>query len=508
MNPETLTTTSTNHLPVSNGVPMCPEPASAIVPSGGGSEAPSVEASIPLSVAGNESVPGHLLLDELARVLNRFLVLPKWAAETIALWILHTYAFELRDVTTYLGIESPEKRCGKTTLLGVLGKLVNRPVAAANISSPAFFRVIEEMRPTLLIDEADTFLNGNDELRGILNAGYRRDTAFVMRVANQSPSSPAEKAEKAEKPKSANVPTTTTPQPTIAASEGGSEGGLRLAIAPSDGGSSNNSPGYLEPATINSPTINSPTINSPTRLATFSCWCPKVLAKIGCLPDTLADRCIVVRMHRKIASEERERLRGLDTTDLRRQCLLFVADHGKAIAATQPSLPPALNDRAADIWEPLFVLADLAGGAWPQTARSAAVALTAAAQDTNPIGSLLMDICVSFGFSDTDRLFTRTLLAFLRQFPDRPWADLRKGKEITPLWLAAKLAPYEIRPRTLWLDGTQAKGYLKDDFEEVFRRYIPHSEFEAIKEQYQRPKPEPNPTPTAEAAPSPSQNQA
>ena len=90
----------------------------------------------------------------------------------------------IRDVTAYLGIESPEKRCGKTTLLAVLGELVNRPVAAANISSPAFFRVIEESQPTLLIDEADTFLSGNDELRGILNSGYTRNTAYVVRVGD------------------------------------------------------------------------------------------------------------------------------------------------------------------------------------------------------------------------------------------------------------------------------------------------------------------------------------
>src|SRR5436190_20291913 len=127
-------------------------------------------------------VPGHLLLDELESILNRYVVLPAFAPETLALWVLHTYAFELRDVSTYLGIESPEKRCGKTTLLGVLNRLPNRPVPAANISSSAFFRVIEEMRPTLLIDEADTFLRGNDELRGILNAGYTRDTAYVVRV--------------------------------------------------------------------------------------------------------------------------------------------------------------------------------------------------------------------------------------------------------------------------------------------------------------------------------------
>ena len=72
-------------------------------------------------------------MDELEKVLGRFVVLPEWAAETLALWILHTYAFPLRDVSTYLGLESPEKRCGKTTLLTVLSELVNRPVVAANI---------------------------------------------------------------------------------------------------------------------------------------------------------------------------------------------------------------------------------------------------------------------------------------------------------------------------------------------------------------------------------------
>src|ERR1043166_5873293 len=64
-----------------------------------------------------EPVNGKDLLDELSLVLRRFVLLPRRAEEILALWVLHTYAFELRDVTTYLGIESPEKRCGKTTLL-------------------------------------------------------------------------------------------------------------------------------------------------------------------------------------------------------------------------------------------------------------------------------------------------------------------------------------------------------------------------------------------------------
>src|SRR5437879_4662339 len=89
-----------------------------------------------------EAVDGRVLLDGLVEVLRCFVVLPKWGAETLALWILHTYAFQLRNVSTYIGIESPEKQCGKTTLLTVLSHLVSRPEIAANISPPAFFRVI------------------------------------------------------------------------------------------------------------------------------------------------------------------------------------------------------------------------------------------------------------------------------------------------------------------------------------------------------------------------------
>src|SRR5437764_353452 len=63
------------------------------------------------------------------------------------------------------------------------------------------------------------------------------------------------------------------------------------------------------------------------RLARFSCWCPKVIATIKHLPETLADRCIVIGMQRKTASEKCERLRSLDGTELRRKCARFVKDH-------------------------------------------------------------------------------------------------------------------------------------------------------------------------------------
>ena len=372
-----------------------------------------------------EPVEGVALLEELRKTLKRFVVLPAWAAETLALWTLHTYAFQLRNVTTYVGIASPEKRCGKTTLLTVLSEMVNRPVVAANISSPAFFRVIEETRPTLLIDEADTFLQGNDELRGILNSGYSRKTACVLRVNNQ-----VSKMERRN--------------------------------------------GDEEP-------------NRESQLVRFSCWCPKVMAAIGRLPDTLADRCIVITMQRKAVDEESERLRNLEATELRRKCARFVMDHAPAISGARAEIPSSLNDRAADIWEPLLVLADLAGGEWPALARQAAVNLTLTGQENNPIGMLLLDILLIFSSGDRDRIFSRTLVESLNRFENRPWAEMRNGKEITELWLAQQLHPYGIRPKTIWIGDRAAKGYLQEDFKEVFPRYIPLSEVQALMKDSQPP---------------------
>src|SRR4029077_19305720 len=77
------------------------------------------------------------------------------------------------------------------------------------------------------------------------------------------------------------------------------------------------------------------------QLARFSCWCPKVMAKIGRFPDTLADRCIVIRMQRKTSKEECDRSKQLDPLPLRRQCARFVLDHSSQIAAARPEIPPS-----------------------------------------------------------------------------------------------------------------------------------------------------------------------
>jgi hypothetical protein len=191
-------------------------------------------------------------------------------------------------------------------------------------------------------------------------------------------------------------------------------------------------------------------------------------------------------MQRKTSSEQCQRLRELDTLSLRRQCARFVLDHADAIANACPHIPGDLNDRAADIWEPLLALADLAGEHWPDLARLAAVELAASSQQSNPISSLLLDIRVAFLTSRSERIFSHILTQKLNSLSDRPWSHLTRGRPgcrsggVTEVWLAQQLRPYGIRPTTLRISGLRAKGYEKEDFRQIFGRYIPKSDVQAL----------------------------
>jgi hypothetical protein len=130
------------------------------------------------------AVNGPDLLDAMCRAIRSYVVAPEGSAEVMALWALHTHAFNCFNISPRLAVTSPEKGCGKTTALDVLRELVARPLPTSNASVAAVFRIVEMAEPTLLIDEADTFLKENDELRGILNTGHRKGGQVTRTVGD------------------------------------------------------------------------------------------------------------------------------------------------------------------------------------------------------------------------------------------------------------------------------------------------------------------------------------
>lgn len=128
-----------------------------------------------------EPVDGAALLTDIAAAIGRFVIADKETIDAAALWSVFTWLLDEVQVAPIANITAPEKRCGKTILLSVLGKLAYRPMQVADIATAALFRSIELWSPALLIDEVDAFLNDNEEARGIINAGFTRDSAFVIR---------------------------------------------------------------------------------------------------------------------------------------------------------------------------------------------------------------------------------------------------------------------------------------------------------------------------------------
>jgi putative DNA primase/helicase len=134
-----------------------------------------------------EPVDGAALLNNLRRVFRRYVVLPKGADIALPLWVLHAWTMDAGDISPLMVLVSPTKRCGKTSVLIVLYFLTPRSELSSNITAPALFRYIEEVRPTLLIDEADSFVKDNEELRGNLNSGHTKAAANVIRNVDHKP---------------------------------------------------------------------------------------------------------------------------------------------------------------------------------------------------------------------------------------------------------------------------------------------------------------------------------
>ena len=213
----------------------------------------------------------------------------------------------------------------------------------------------------------------------------------------------------------------------------------------------------------------------------FSTFCPKAFAGLERLPDTLANRSIPIRLRRKRNDEKVERFRRRnvvpEANELRARAAASVSLHLDALRDARPELPDQLGDRAADVWEPLLAIADLAGGDWPDQARAAALALSASADpDEDVLGlKLLADVRAAYVRGSTDRLATRELIRELSDDDEGPWTDYRgKNRRISPAELAALLHPFRIRSRTIWLaDGDTPKGFLREQFEDAWARYLP-----------------------------------
>ncbi|MGD1118350.1 MAG: DUF3631 domain-containing protein [Dehalococcoidales bacterium] len=204
--------------------------------------------------------------------------------------------------------------------------------------------------------------------------------------------------------------------------------------------------------------------------ADLSTFCPKAIAGIGKLPDTVADRSIPIILKRRTSVEAVDRFRRRKAEKiaqpLRKRMEQWANITIEKLKDCEPSIPNELDDRAADCWEPLLAIADMAGGEWPQKARSAAKnIMNGEAREDNSRGIRLLNN-IKPVFSGV-QMSSKALVAALVKMEDAPWADLDARQ------LARFLKPYGIRPSNLRIGNAILKGYQKIDFADAFTRYIP-----------------------------------
>ena len=205
----------------------------------------------------------------------------------------------------------------------------------------------------------------------------------------------------------------------------------------------------------------------------FASFAMAAIAGIGALPDTITDRAVNIRMRRRNPATEKVtpyRI-GRDGPPLRTlgsRLHRWLRAHLAALRAAEPAMP--VEDRAADTWESLIAVADLAGADWPERARRACTTLTndAAANDTDNSTALRLLTDLRTVFADTPKLHTATVLNRLRAIQDSPWGDLTAHE------LGKQLREYGARSKTVRETGTgpALKGYDRADLTDAFDRYL------------------------------------
>ena len=222
----------------------------------------------------------------------------------------------------------------------------------------------------------------------------------------------------------------------------------------------------------------------------FDAYAPTVLCGLGRLPGTLPSRSIKIPLERASKDEKPKRFDSRHVqheVELCRKLARWVADNRVALAACDPVLPEGAFNRVADNWRPLFAIAEVAGGEWPQRCLAAFENLTRVErEDTDSLRiMLLIDIREVFRGEwpaplegqppkPVERIFSKDLNDNLEEMTERPWPEVRRGgKAITVRWLASNLAAFGIHSKNIRIGEDQAKGYERAQFDKVFAKYIP-----------------------------------
>jgi|GEM_PF-1766746 len=356
------------------------------------------------------------ILDSIVRFLRKYVVLSPEQADTIALWVTHTYAIDATDTTPYLRINSATKRCGKTRLAEVVSCIAYNPRLMTCLTTASLFRLIHncEGKLTLIVDEVAGTFTGREksaEISALLNAGWRRGMT-VPRVEKTKDGSFVVREYQTFAPK------------------------VLVGI------------GQLHD------TVEDRSI--------------KIMLQRK-RPDEKVEDFFLSDAFR----EAEPIRRGLEQWASQPEVI-------ETLRRARPEMLRSVSDRAREGWRILVAIADMAGSEWGERARKAMLELerNREAEDTALNVRLLAALREIFSARNADKLSVQEIAESLQDLEDPPvpeefwkWVAVSDWRRVG-VWLSKTLKPFGIKSTQIKVEGRNLKGYLRKDCEEAWLRYL------------------------------------
>jgi hypothetical protein len=349
------------------------------------------------------------LLDEVSRTIRIFVIVEKVHADAAALWILHTYVVGYFDTSPIFIINAPERACAKTLFQTVLAYLAARALMASNATASSLFRSIDLWQPTIFFDEADTFFKDNNDLLGMVNAGYKA-SGFVLRSEAVDDSFVPRKF------------------PVFGAK---SIAGIALER-------------HLPDSTMSRGIVINMRRKLPDETVTRLRYAEpglfaRLCAKLERAADDYAEAIQQVRPHLPDALSDRAQDNWEPLL-----AIAEVAGDGWLERATQAAL--ILSNQSNE-------------------------KVSTGNELLSDIQSIFDER--AHGKKNWDKISSSELITELEHIPESPWATYNQGRPIAPRQLASQLAVYGIKSKTVRLGPHDTpKGYELSQFEDAFARYL------------------------------------